>query len=887
LTSSAAILAKGILNAMAVSKMRMSVALIVTLGLLAGGAGWAAHQRLQGKPTPEQRNDAPRPVGTKADAPKSAETKEETKDYYGDPLPPGVLARMGTVQLRHGYADVAFSADGKTLISATSTIRFWDLATGKETQFLKINVNKPSDQPTFFDCTLSLEGKFLAARHVDEIEWYATDTGKLLHRIATAEHAYEGVRFSPNGKVVAAKTRGESPYTIQLWDAGTGKEKTAFRHKDWVSSFAISNDGLYLASLTSENTLHLWDAITGKEKHSTTGDSTKLVFAPNGETLATAFRDGSVTLWDSATLMEKAKLRSSKRGQDVADMKYSPDGKWLAVVGDADVVLWNLATEKEERRLPQKGARNIAFAPDSKTLACAGKYLIRLWDITTGKELYSRPGHDNQVYGLAASPDGKLLASTCSEEPSIHIWDANSGKPLCQIGVSEEGLRNCVFSNDTKAIIAFDRPTGDVCYFERDTGKVIRRFPIEDLSGRPRRRSDVISLRLSDDEKHLAAISMNGDMGNHYQMNLFDAQSGKPLVRRPLEGDWFHSRFSRDGIAVSLDTKSGLRIENTKSGRALAFIPGSVGRAVVFSPDGKLVAVTMIETYPDDERSWHVLGIRVAEIASGKEVFHADGDFSWFLDFSSDGRQLAGADPEGLGVWDVLTGKRLLKRTWPKGFWSPHGFPPFVSFVYVPKRNAVATGMRDGTVLVWDLFPETWPQLDTAKGIAAKDLDCFWADLAGEDLPKAYRAIHALVESRALSVPFLVDRLKAAAETNTSHLPRLLAELDSDQFETREKANKELAKLREEIEPALRNALEGKPSEEVRRRVKELLDLPRAVPSDDVLRTLRAIQVLERIGTKEASEALKKLSTGAEAARETRAAKEALERLSHKNTADR
>ncbi len=113
-------------------------------------------------------------------------------------------------------------------------------------------------------------------------------------------------------------------------------------------------------------------------------------------------------------------------------------------------------------------------------------------------------------------------------------------------------------------------------------------------------------------------------------------------------------------------------------------------------------------------------------------------------------------------------------------------------------------------------------------------------------------------------------------------MQRLLADLDSDQFTTRDKAAKELTKLGEPIEPFLRKALEGQPSEEVRRQIKAILEKPRPVPSGETLRTLRAIQVLERIGMPEAREILKKLAAGAAGARETREAQESLERLARK-----
>jgi HEAT repeat protein len=91
-----------------------------------------------------------------------------------------------------------------------------------------------------------------------------------------------------------------------------------------------------------------------------------------------------------------------------------------------------------------------------------------------------------------------------------------------------------------------------------------------------------------------------------------------------------------------------------------------------------------------------------------------------------------------------------------------------------------------------------------------------------------------------------------------------------------------LEKLGDRAAPALREVLAGKPSAEVRKQAEELLAGQRLVRSPEVLQRLRAVQVLERVGSPEARQLLKALARGAPAARETREAKASLDRLARR-----
>ena len=202
-----------------------------------------------------------------------------------------------------------------------------------------------------------------------------------------------------------------------------------------------------------------------------------------------------------------------------------------------------------------------------------------------------------------------------------------------------------------------------------------------------------------------------------------------------------------------------------------------------------------------------------------------------------------------------------------------------------PDGKTIATGHRDSSIHVWELPPELWSARCRKNSAQANDLIRLWEELAGADARQAYKAIFALAEVSEQAVEFLRERLQPSPSVSQDKLQRLIADLDSDAFATREAASRELSMMDEQVMPALNEALQTRLSVEARRRIESLVKAPRVVRSPQKLRRLRSIQVLERSATLQALEVLETLSQGDTFARETKEAKNSLNRVKMKTKA--
>jgi hypothetical protein len=160
-----------------------------------------------------------------------------------------------------------------------------------------------------------------------------------------------------------------------------------------------------------------------------------------------------------------------------------------------------------------------------------------------------------------------------------------------------------------------------------------------------------------------------------------------------------------------------------------------------------------------------------------------------------------------------------------------------------------------------------------------EDLKLWWADLGSTDGVKAYRAIGQLVGDSAKAVPFLGDHVRPVANIPNDRVSQLIVSLGSDKFAVRDKAQRELEELQDLATEELVKTLGAGPTLEVRRRIELLLEKQELLKSPARLQALRAIEVLETIGTPEAMRVLQKLADGAPESQQTREAKASLQRL--------
>jgi sugar lactone lactonase YvrE len=486
----------------------------------------------------------------------------------------------------------------------------------------------------------------------------------------------------------------------------------------------------------------------------------------------------------------------------------------------------------------------IAYSPDGKSLAMvsghigtAGTYLV--WDLATQTVRFRKS--DNKGFRCVTySHDGKLLA-IASYDGSIRLIHPITGKEISVLRGHKNGVNAVAFSPDDKSLASssLDK-TGKV--WDLSTGK--EKFSL------PGHTEYVLCIAYSPDGKFLATGSgSSNNVQGGGDIKIWDATNGKEKMslehqKLPVEG----VTFSPDGKTLaSMSWDGGTVLWNLETGKEQLHsqINGAC-MAGAFSADGKVLATAC-----------HIGGrgeAKLREASSGTEVASlAHPGQIWKVCFSPDGKTLATCSwDRNVRLWELAS----------------------------KQERAIFPVVADNT---YQAVPADGQAKIKPVALTTKDLDVLWTDLAGSDAKKAYQAILKLAQSEKEALPYLKDHMLAVKEekekpVDAQLIAKLIADLDNDDSDVRDKATDDLKQMGKAAEPAIREALKGRTSAEVRIRLELLLDKVPGVQGEP-LRIGRATEALEFSGSPAAKELLTTLAKEAVKPEMKAEAKAALERL--------
>ncbi len=767
---------------------------------------------------------------------------------------------------------MAFLPAGDVLATAwqDNSVRLWDVATGKPLGPIETNREKPQSY------SFSADGKTLV------VDPWIEDGKAVFHAYAV-----------PGGKDLGSY---ESLHTrdVRVVASADGKMLASWGDASMAPSEAEQK--------RVSRTVQLWDTAGGNELRrieTDCGAVTCAAFSPNNEILALACERGTIQFWDPA----KGRLLRTFQGQLTFghELAFAPDGKTFFVPGlEGRIQAWDVESGK---RLPSALGPpgllwSLAVAPSGQALACSldGEALA-VWDVRTGKVLATKAGHKAPVGAVAFAEDGKSLWSA-GFDGDLFQWDAASGKELRRMPqrfASDDNRRHnspwvetLRFSPGGKYLAYGDDPGNSfVALRQTATNEEVLWFP----TCRALHPSEGFAAAFSPDGSLFAFAEGVWQATDVPHILVWDADSGRELVR--LKG----CKVQPSALAISPDGKTlalagwtdSLQIpggaweamlwdiENGKEPRRIKqYAAPRIRRgelpSLAYAPDGRLLAVV-------DGNG----GVAVWDVAAGRDRWQADSVEELVLApavFSPDGRllavasQLSGSEEGKMRLWEVASGQ--VRREF------ADRFGPVLSLAFSPDGRVLAAGCQDTTILLWDAAGTQAGGAQLKKDLKADALDALWADLASADSAAADRAVAQLAAAPADAVPYLKRRVppvegKTAGE---AVIARLVADLDADDFDVREKAGRELADLGTAAGPVLRKSLAGEPPPELQRRAEELLaKLDKPDLSPETLRLRRAVEALERTGDPAARDILEALARGRSGADVTEDARAALKRL--------
>jgi len=502
------------------------------------------------------------------------------------------------------------------------------------------------------------------------------------------EGSVVSVSYSQDGVWIAS---GSWDNTVRIWDAESGEERAVLRgHEGPVCSVAFSPGGDRIVSGSGsyeervDNTVRLWDARSGAELAVFRGHEwfvSSVVFSPDGRRIVSGSYDRTVRVWDAESGAELAVL--CENDHQVIGVDFSPSRDQI-VGGSMDdtVRVWDVGSGRELAVLRgHEGTVNgVVFSLDGRRIVSGSSdKTVRVWDAESGAELAVLRGHKGTVNGVAFSLTERRIVSG-SDDKTVRVWDADSGLELRVLRGHEAGVYRVAFSLNGRRIVS------------GSADKTVRVWDAESGAELAVLRGHEVGVKhvaFSPDGRRIVSGS-EYSYGKDDTVRVWDAESGAELaVLRGHSGGVKGVAFSLDGWRiVSRAGDKTVRVWDARTGAKVAVLHGHVGKvfSVAFSLDGRRIVSGSGDCT-----------VRVWDAESGTELAVLRGHKADVngVAFSPDGRRIvSGSNDKTVRVWDTESGTEMAVLSGHEGSVS--------RVVFSPDGRRIVSGSNDKTVRVWD-----------------------------------------------------------------------------------------------------------------------------------------------------------------------------------------
>jgi len=859
------------------------------------------------------------------------------QDAFGDPLPLGAVARIGTTRYRNaGNHGAVMSPDGRLLatIDNGNEITIRELPAWKIHRVIDCRSFDKNDPPQFLRVAFSGDSRNLFALDDNRLVLYVLDvaTGMAIKKVAigkTKLNSYSmqyAVSRDQKTFVRMICPNGMDAKLVvyaQVWDLATSNMRKAFEipflADDKLSGnldFDLSADGRWLALNRSKDSsrayyIEIWNLTAGKAaREIETEVNTQFKFSPDGRWLAATNGSTVLRLYDVASGEEKHNIRLRRAGLSLC-LQFAPDAKSLWIADDAgNVQQWDhvagelMATFKGPRLNGYVG--QFGFTPAGRIMMLAElDVVLTLWDAASGRVFSPLNVPTSTISDLIFSDKGELFMACL--DGSLTRWNPRTSAKLqlqledgtvYEPGVSQSGTgrfyrdsRNNValaingftsLSKDGKILIAYEDAHS---FFDAKSGKLL--YEDDTLKGDS-------SIRFFDGDTKAASI-------NNKKIRIWNARTGRDLAQfdLPLNAGEQACRFavSPAGNQFAINTAardgSGRTVlwDTTLKKIVREWTGQDRAGAMEFSPDHQWFAIAAAE------QRLHLTRVGFPD-SDFKLTLPSASDDITALAFSPDGRQLActagipAHDQFGATVIVIspdvkkeLESRILIYEVASKKIrlvLAGHRNGTIASLAYARDSGLLASGSSDTTALIWRAGLRAYAESDSGNEVAQAQLAAQFKLMGDADAKIAFQAMIQLAQTPTQTVPLLDAKFVPAENLDLGGktIGQWIDDLSKIDFAVRTNASAMLKKMGPAAEPELRAATSKAKDPEKKRRLEELLNyLASRELTQHELQHVRAIEVLEAIATPEARTLLSRWARGGAGAVLTVESRKALERL--------